>query len=89
MGRDGFGLFKKEVYKMKKMRNVEWGKFRHPEFLESLTISVNEFKFIRLFLKRGSIAMVNELLWERNMKQKSRPKDYFPPRFNKREKIVA
>ncbi len=57
---------------MKKMRNVEWGAYRHPEFLQSLTISVNELKFIRLFLKRGSVAMVNELLRERKTKQENR-----------------
>ncbi len=71
------------------MRNLEWGMFRHQEFLQSLTISVNELKFIRLFLKRGSAAMVNELLRERKRKQKIRPKDYFPSRFQKREKIEA
>jgi hypothetical protein len=74
---------------MKKMRNLEWGEYRHPEFLQSLTMSVNEFKFVRMFLKRGSVAMVNELLRERKTKQDGRPKDYFPPRFQKREKIEA
>jgi len=74
---------------MKKLRNLEWGGYRHPEFLQSLTVSVNELKFIRLFLKRGSIAMVNELLRERKTKQDGRPKDYFPSRFQNREKIIA
>lgn len=74
---------------MKKLRNLEWGDYRHPEFLETLTISVNELKFIRLFLKRGSVAMVNELLRERKTKQKNRPKDYFPPRFKRRKRIEA
>jgi hypothetical protein len=36
--------FKTEAYSMKKMRNLEWGEYRHPEVLQSLTISVNEFK---------------------------------------------
>ena len=74
---------------MKKMRNLEWGEYRHPEFLQSLTMSVNEFKFVRMFLKRGSVAMVNELLRERKTKQDILPKDYFPPRFQKRGKIIA
>lgn len=60
---------------MKKLRNVEWGEYRHPEFLQSPTISVNELKFIRLFLKRGSIAMVDKMLRERKTKQEDRPKD--------------
>ena len=53
---------------MKKLRNIEWGNYRHPEFLQSLNISVNELKFIKLFLKGGSVAMVNEILRERKSK---------------------
>ncbi len=74
---------------MKKIQNVEWGAYRHPEFLESLTISANELKFIRLFLKQGSVALVNKLLREQKRKQDNRHKDYFPSRFQKRERIEA
>ena len=76
-----------EVRRLKKFRNVEWGDYKHPKFLQSLTVSVNELKFIRLFLKRGSAALVNELLRERKTKQDIRPKNEFPSRFQKREKI--
>lgn len=74
---------------MKKMRNIEWGNYRHPEFLQSLNMSVNELKFIRAFLKRGSAAIVNELLRERKAKQKNCSEDYALLRLYKRKEIKA
>ena len=72
---------------MKKNRNLEWGRYRHPEFLQSLNISVNELKFIRLFLKRGSVAMVNEILRERKTKQDTTHKEDFSNRYRQLKKI--
>lgn len=60
---------------MKKIRNIDWGQYRHPEFLQSLNISVNELKFIRIFLKRGSVELINEVLRERKSKQYDTRKD--------------
>ena len=74
---------------MKKNQNLEWGRYRHPEFLQSLNISVNELKFIRLFLKGGSAAMVNEILRERKSKQLNTYKDDLSNRLYKIEKIKA
>jgi len=54
---------------MKKLKNIEWDQYRHSEFLRSLKISVNELKFIRLFLKRGTIDLINDILRERKTKQ--------------------
>ena len=74
---------------MKKNRNIEWGNYRHPEFLQSLNISVNELKFIKLFLKGGSAAMVNEMLRERKIKQDSNHKEDLSDQFHKLKKIKA
>ncbi len=74
---------------MKKIRNIEWGNYRHPEFLQSLNISVNELKFIRLFLKGGNVALVNEILNERKIKRYSPQKEDFSNRFHKLKKIKA
>jgi len=74
---------------MKKFRNIEWGSYRHPEFLQSLNISVNELKFIRLFLKRGSVAIINEMLRERKNKQYSSHKDDFSNQFHQLKEIKA
>ena len=72
---------------MKKNRNLEWGNFRHPEFLQTLNISVNELKFIRMFLKRGSVDLVNEMLRERKSKQQSQHKDDVTNKYYRVEKI--
>ncbi len=72
---------------MKKIRNRDWGNFRHPEFLQTLNISVNELKFIRMFLKRGGVELVNEVLRERKSKQQNAHKDELTNKFYNVEKI--
>jgi hypothetical protein len=72
---------------MKKTRNQDWGNYRHPEFLQSLNISVNELKFIRMFLKRGSIEKVNEILRERKSKQDNVRKNDLSYKYFKVEKV--
>jgi hypothetical protein len=72
---------------MKKIRNLNWGNYRHPEFLQSLSISVNELKFIRMFLKRGSVELVNEILRERESKQYNTHKDDLSNKYYKIEKV--
>ncbi|MBY9013111.1 MAG: hypothetical protein KGD70_12120 [Candidatus Lokiarchaeota archaeon] len=72
---------------MKKIRNLNWGNYRHPEFLQSLDISVNELKFIRMFLKRGSVELINEILRERKSKQFNTYKDELPNKYYKIEEV--
>lgn len=74
---------------MKKIRNLEWQDYRHPEFLKSLNVSVNELKFIRLFLKRGTVTLVNEILRERKTKQFNYHRDNDLKNYSKPEKIKA
>ena len=50
---------------------------------------MNELKFIKLFLKGGSAAMVNEILRERKTKQDSTHKEHFSNQFHKLKKIKA
>jgi len=72
---------------MKKIRNLEWQDYRHPEFLQSLNVSVKELKFLRLFLKRGTVALVNEILRERKTKQFNHHQDHETHRYLNPEKI--
>ncbi len=74
---------------MKKIRNLEWQDYRHPEFLQSLNVSVNELKFMRLFLKRGTVALVNEILRERKTKQFNYHRNNDLRNYSKPEKINA
>ena len=34
------------------MRNISWEDYRHPKFLQSLNLTLNELKILNLFLKR-------------------------------------
>ena len=71
------------------MINVEWQNYRHPEFLQSLTISVNELRYVKLFLKGGAAALVAEILRERKTKQFNYHRDNDLKNYSKPEKIKA
>jgi hypothetical protein len=49
----------------------------------------NELKFIRLFLKRGTVTLVNEILRERKTKQFNYHRDNDFKNYSKPEKIKA
>jgi len=34
------------------MHNINWEDYRHPKFLQSLNLTLNELKILNLFLKR-------------------------------------
>ncbi len=34
------------------MHNISWEDYRHPKFLQSLNLTLNELKFLNLFLKK-------------------------------------
>ena len=74
---------------MKKIRNLEWQDYRHPEFLQSLRLSVNELKYIRLFLKGGAVSLVTEILRERKTKQFNYHRNNDLKNYSKPEKIKA
>ena len=74
---------------MKKLRNIEWQNYRHPEFLQSLSISVNELKYVRLFLKGGAASLISEILRERKTKQLNYHRNNKLKNYNKPEKIKA
>jgi hypothetical protein len=74
---------------VKKLRNIEWQNYRHPEFLQSLSISVNELKYVKLFLKGGAASLVNEILRERKTKQFNYHRNNDLKNYSKPEKIKA
>ena len=34
------------------MHNIDWNHYRHPKFLQSLNLTLNELQILNLFLKR-------------------------------------
>ena len=42
-------------------KDIDWKNFRHPKFLQSLSLTSNEFKFLNLFLKQGKFERVEKI----------------------------
>ena len=40
------------------MDNISWEDYRHPKFLQSLSLTLNELKIMTLFLKRPNFRIV-------------------------------
>ncbi|MBY9009320.1 MAG: hypothetical protein KGD74_05585 [Candidatus Lokiarchaeota archaeon] len=36
------------------MHDIDWNNYRHPQFLHSISLTLNELKLMNLFLKRSN-----------------------------------
>ena len=43
------------------MQNIDWQNYRHPQFLQSLNLTLNELKLLNLFLKQGKFEKVDKI----------------------------
>ena len=43
------------------MKNIDWHNYRHPKFLQSLNLTLDELKILNLFLKQGKFEIVDEI----------------------------
>jgi len=43
------------------MKNIDWQNYRHPKFLQSLNLTLNELKLLNLFLKQGKLERVDKI----------------------------
>lgn len=43
------------------MKNIDWQNYRHPKFLQSLNLTLDELKLLNLFLKQGKFDKVDEI----------------------------
>jgi len=41
--------------------NIAWQNYRHPQFLQSLNLTLNELKLLNLFLKQGKFERVEKI----------------------------
>jgi len=89
LGFHGSKVREKEAIKMRKLRNVEWQNYQHPEFLQSLSLSVSELKYVRLFLKGGAASLVNKILRERKTRQFSNHRNNDLRNYSEPKKIKA
>ena len=43
------------------MKNIDWPNYRHPKFLQSLNLTLDELKLLNLFLKQGKFERVEKI----------------------------
>ena len=43
------------------MKNIDWQNYRHPKFLQSLNLTLDELKLLNLFLKQGKFERVDKI----------------------------
>ncbi len=43
------------------MKNIDWQNYRHPKFLQSLNLTLDELKFLNLFFKQRKFDKVDEI----------------------------
>ncbi len=43
------------------MKNIDWQNYRHPKFLQSLNLTLDELKLLKLFLKQGKFERVDKI----------------------------
>jgi len=43
------------------MQNIDWQNYRHPKFLQSLNLTLDELKLLNLFLKQGKFERVDKI----------------------------
>jgi len=43
------------------MKNIDWQNYRHPKFLQSLNLTLDEFKLLNLFLKQGMFEIAEKI----------------------------
>ena len=43
------------------MKNIDWQNYRHSKFLQSLNLTLDELKFLNLYLKQGKFERVDKI----------------------------
>ena len=43
------------------MKNIDWQNYKHPKFLQSLNLTLDELKLLNLFLKQGKFERVDKI----------------------------
>ena len=43
------------------MKIIDWQNYRHPKFLQSLNLTLDELKILNLFLKQGKFERVDKI----------------------------
>jgi len=69
------------------MNNINWNDYRHPKFLQSLNLTLNELKIVNLFLNRVNFRTdANQKQMQKTTLVSTR-KIFIPSKIPEREKV--
>ncbi len=69
------------------MQDIDWKIYRHPKFLQSLNITLDERKYLNLFLKRSKFENIENLVNMRKTRVVSASKGLNSSKFLAQEKV--
>ncbi len=69
------------------MQNIDWNVYRHPKFLQSLDMTLNERKFLNLFLKRNKFENIGNLAHTRKIRLVTASKGFNSSKYLAQEKV--
>ncbi len=69
------------------MQDIDWKIYRHPKFLQSLSITLNERKYLDLFLKRSKFENIENVVNIRKTRVVSASKGLNSSKFLAQEKV--
>jgi len=69
------------------MQDIDWKIYRHPKFLQSLNITLDERKYLNLFSKRSKFENIENLVNMRKTRVVSASKGVNSSKFLAQEKV--
>jgi len=69
------------------MQNIDWNIYRHSKFLQSLSFTLNERKYLNLFLKRSKFENLKNIKNTRKNREISDSRALNPSKYLAQEKV--
>jgi len=69
------------------MQDIDWKIYRHPKFLQSLNLTLNEGKYLNLFLKRSKFENIETIVNMRKTRVVTASKGLNSSKFITQEKV--
>ena len=69
------------------MQGIDWKIYRHPKFLQSLNLTLNEDKYLNLFLKRSKFENIETIVNIRKTRVVTASKGLNSSKFIAQEKV--
>jgi len=69
------------------MQNIDWKIYRHPKFLQSLSLTLDEGKYLNLFLKKSKFENIETIVNMRKTRVVTASKGLNSSKFIAQEKV--